>query len=246
MRLVAVLCVLFVSSVADAEALSGSGSPHASWRPDSKAEPQSRSGPAPRRTAGTPPRPLAKTKQPKANGGPRPPLQPREPEVVPFPSSYSAGSIVIDTRKRRLYYVRSDSTAWRYPISVGRDGFQWAGSETISRTQSWPDWRPPQEMRERDPELPVLMTGGLKNPLGAMAIYLGDSLYRIHGTNDVRSIGRAASSGCFRMRNEHVLHLAANVEIGAQVHVLDRLPHEIAQALPDDEPRQRKRRKSRS
>jgi hypothetical protein len=94
----------------------------------------------------------------------------------------------------------------------------------VSRKQAWPDWYPPAEMRERDPSLPEKMTGGLKNPLGAMALYLGNTLYRIHGTNEAKSIGRAASSGCFRMLNAHVLHLASIAEIGTTVQVVTSLP----------------------
>ena len=107
-----------------------------------------------------------------------------------------------------LYFILSPTEAYQYPISVGREGFSWTGTEVISRKQEWPDWHPPEEMIARDPRLPDKMTGGIKNPLGAMALYLGNTLYRIHGTNDPKSIGRAASSGCFRMLNEHVLHLA--------------------------------------
>ena len=117
-----------------------------------------------------------------------------------------------------------DKRAYRYPISVGRDGFNWTGTETISRKQAWPDWYPPAEMRERDPSLPEKMTGGVKNPLGAMALYLGNSLYRIHGTNDVKSIGQAQSSGCFRMLNAAVVHLASIAEVGTIVAVVDALP----------------------
>src|SRR6185437_13791702 len=98
-----------------------------------------------------------------------------------------------------------------------------SGTETVSRKQAWPDWYPPAEMRERDPQLPEKMAGGLKNPLGAMALYLGNTLYRIHGTNDAKSIGRAASSGCFRMLNAHVLHLASITEIGTTVNVVSSL-----------------------
>src|SRR5262245_14939105 len=142
------------------------------------------------------------------NGGPRPEIAPVAPPIVTFDQDFAANSIVIDTGSRALYYVLPDKQAYRYPISVGREGFNWTGTETISRKQAWPDWYPPAEMRERDPSLPEKMTGGLKNPLGAMALYLGNSLYRIHGTNDVKSIGQAQSSGCFRMLNSAVLHLA--------------------------------------
>jgi len=176
----------------------------------------------------------------QANGGGRPNIAPQSPKTVAFLyDQYEPGSVVVDTRARKLYYVLDDHRAYQYPISVGRHGFTWTGEETITRVQAWPDWRPPQEMRERDRRLPELMTGGMRNPLGAKAIYLGDTLYRIHGTNDTRSIGRAASSGCFRMRNGHVVHLASTIEVGAKVYVLDKLPKPmmVQRARPQNEAR---------
>lgn len=162
-------------------------------------------------------------------GGDRPEIKPLAPSIVAFEHAYPASSIVIDVGARRLYYVLEGKQAYEYAISVGRDGFDWTGTEKISRKQAWPDWHPPAEMRERDPSLPEKMTGGLKNPLGAMALYLGDTLYRIHGTNDANSIGRAASSGCFRMLNANVLHLASLVEVGTEVSVVASLaPQAIA------------------
>jgi lipoprotein-anchoring transpeptidase ErfK/SrfK len=158
------------------------------------------------------------------DGGLRPAVAPQAPPVVAFPHSFPANSIVIDTGGRKLYYVLADSRAYEYSVSVGREGFNWNGSETVSRKQAWPDWHPPAEMRERDPSLPEKMTGGVKNPLGAVALYLGTTLYRIHGTNDVKSIGRAESSGCFRMLNASVLHLASITEIGTPVNVVTSLP----------------------
>lgn len=154
------------------------------------------------------------------SGGGQPDIQPAAPETIDFPNALAPGEIIIDTRARKLYYTLSHSTAYAYPISVGRDGFKWYGTQKISRVQSWPSWTPPPEMRRRQPYLPVTMKGGLRNPLGAKAIYLGQTLYRIHGTNDPKSIGRAASSGCFRMMNKHVLHLAGLVQIGTTVHVV--------------------------
>ena len=112
------------------------------------------------------------------------------------------------------------TAAFAYPIGVGREGFSWTGSEKVSNITDWPDWYPPAEMRKRKPELPERMLGGLNNPLGAKAIYLGNTLYRIHGTNDPKSIGRAESSGCFRMLNAHVLHLASLVQVGTPVTVV--------------------------
>lgn len=150
-----------------------------------------------------------------------------KPGTVRF-SGYRKGSIVIDTAGRRLYYVLGGGRAYAYPVAVGKRGFTWSGTKTITRKQAWPDWRPPAEMRRRKPHLPKFMAGGKKNPLGAMALYLGSSLYRIHGTNDNSSIGQAVSSGCIRMRNSHVMHLARMAGVGTKVHVLKRLPKHIA------------------
>lgn len=167
----------------------------------------------------------------RREGGPRPRIAPQAPEIVAFANSEEPGTIIIDTEARTLYYTLSDSEAYAYPVSVGREGFGWHGTETVSRIASWPDWHPPESMRRRQPGLPRMMTGGINNPLGARAIYLGDTLYRIHGTNEETSIGQAASSGCFRMRNEHVVHLAGMVEVGAKVRVVERWPKaETAQA----------------
>jgi len=205
------------------------------------------SRPEPRREFGIPAqptpseRPLAKPREPSLaadgdvrDGGPRPDIAPVAPATVAFEAAYPANSIVIDTGARALYYVLPDKRAYRYQISVGREGFNWTGTETISRKQAWPDWYPPAEMRERDPRLPEKMTGGTKNPLGAMALYLGNSLYRIHGTNDVKSIGQAQSSGCFRMLNGAVLHLAQLAEVGTSVTVVSALPAaaDVSQATP--------------
>jgi lipoprotein-anchoring transpeptidase ErfK/SrfK len=150
-------------------------------------------------------------------------MAPVAPAIVAFTYDFPANSIVIDTEGRKLYYVLGEQKAYAYPISVGREGFSWTGAEPISRKQSWPDWYPPAEMRERDPKVPEKMTGGLRNPLGAMALYLGNTLYRIHGTNDVTSIGHAQSSGCFRMLNSGVLHLASLANVGSQVTVVKSL-----------------------
>ncbi len=162
------------------------------------------------------------------DGGLRPEIAPQAPPIVAFSADFPVHSIVIDTGARKLYYVLPDHRAYQYAISVGREGFGWTGTETISRKQAWPDWYPPVEMRARDPRLPEKMTGGLKNPLGAMALYLGNTLYRIHGTNDVKSIGHAQSSGCFRMLNPAVLHLAAMADIGTTVNVVAALPRQDA------------------
>jgi len=161
------------------------------------------------------------------SGGERPAIAAIAPQKIAFPSAFAANSIVIDTAGRQLFLVLSASQAFYYPISVGREGFAWTGTESISRKAEWPDWYPPEEMRDRDYRLPEKMTGGINNPLGAMALYLGKTLYRIHGTNDARSIGRAASSGCFRMLNGHIIDLASRVDVGTPVTVVNRLPPEL-------------------
>lgn len=184
------------------------------------------------------PRPQQKGKAAKAepkpkgggivDGGGRPNIAPQAPETVPFKAGYAAGSIVIDTAARKLYYVKGGGQAYRYPVAVGKEGFSWTGTQSISRKVQWPDWTPPEEMKERKPELPDKMTGGVRNPLGAVAMYLGNSLYRIHGTSDAKSIGTAASSGCIRMHNAHAVHLASIAGIGTQVTVVGSLGNKIA------------------
>jgi lipoprotein-anchoring transpeptidase ErfK/SrfK len=159
-------------------------------------------------------------------GGGRPQIAGRAPPIVPFYTGEKPGTILIDNSKRRLYLVLDNDEAYEYPISVGRDGFTWTGTESISRVADWPDWHPPAEMRQRDPRLPEKMYGGIKNPLGVKALFLGNTLYRIHGTNDPKTIGYAASSGCFRMMNEHVVHLAALVNVGTTVKVMDEIPEQ--------------------
>jgi lipoprotein-anchoring transpeptidase ErfK/SrfK len=158
------------------------------------------------------------------SGGSRPFIAPRQPATIIFPNKQPVGTVIIDTQARALYLTRSNRSAYRYPISVGRQGFTWTGTEQVSRIGDWPDWHPPKEMRKRQPGLPEKMNGGLSNPLGAKAIYLGNSLYRVHGTNDPRTIGQAASSGCFRMLNAHVVHLAGLVKIGTTVKVVNHWP----------------------
>lgn len=153
-------------------------------------------------------------------GGARPDITPEAPPIVYLARKEKTGTIIVDTKGRKLYYVLSGGRAYAYPISVGRQGFQWTGRERISRIASWPSWTPPAEMRRRQPGLPITVSGGVRNPLGAKALYLGGSIYRIHGTNNERSIGRASSSGCFRMMNEHVTHLATLARVGTRVRVV--------------------------
>jgi lipoprotein-anchoring transpeptidase ErfK/SrfK len=136
---------------------------------------------------------------------------------------YAVGSIIVNTPERSLYYVTGDGTARRYKVGVGREGFQWSGSSRIVNKAEWPTWRPPQVMIEREAAkghiLPVVMDGGPENPLGARAMYIGGTMYRIHGTNNAASIGGAVSSGCIRMMNTDVMDLYQRVEIGAKVYV---------------------------
>lgn len=140
-------------------------------------------------------------------------------QIVAFPGQYAPGTIVVSTTERRLYLVLPGGKAMRYAIGVGREGFEWSGTKTISRKQEWPDWRPPVEMLQRRPDLPRYMAGGPENPLGARAMYLGGSLYRIHGSNEPETIGQAVSSGCIRMLNEDVVDLYDRVKVGTTVVV---------------------------
>ena len=153
-------------------------------------------------------------------GGERPDIAPEKPPVVYLTRDEKPGTIIVDTKGRHLYYILPGKRAYAYPISVGRQGFTWTGTERISRIASWPTWTPPPEMRRRQPGLPITVSGGVINPLGAKALYLGNSVYRIHGTNNKRSIGRASSSGCFRMMNKHVIHLATLAHVGTKVRVV--------------------------
>jgi len=141
-------------------------------------------------------------------------------EMVYFDGSYAPGTVVISTSERRLYLVMPGNRALKYGIGVGREGFTWSGTQTISRKQEWPDWTPPAEMLRRRPDLPRHMEGGIDNPLGARAMYLGGSLYRIHGSNEPETIGTAVSSGCIRMTNEDVTDLYGRVKVGTRVVVL--------------------------
>jgi lipoprotein-anchoring transpeptidase ErfK/SrfK len=161
------------------------------------------------------------TKYPRyMKGGARPNIAPEAPPIVYLARKEKPGTIIVDTKGRKLYYTLSGGRAYAYPISVGRQGFQWTGRQRISRIAKWPSWTPPPEMRRRQPGLPITVSGGVRNPLGAKALYLGSSIYRIHGTNNERSIGRASSSGCFRMMNEHVTHLATMARVGTRVRVV--------------------------
>ena len=140
-------------------------------------------------------------------------------QPVYFRTHEPPGTIIVDTSDRFLYLIQPNNVALRYGIGVGRDGFTWAGLITISRKAEWPDWTPPKEMIERQPYLPRFMAGGPGNPMGARAMYLGGTVYRIHGTNAPDTIGHAVSSGCFRLVNDDVADLYERVAVGTKVIV---------------------------
>jgi lipoprotein-anchoring transpeptidase ErfK/SrfK len=141
-------------------------------------------------------------------------------QLVAWRSGYAPGTVVISTGQRRLYYVLGNGQAIQYGVGVGRQGFTWAGTKTVTMKREWPDWRPPAQMLQRRPDLPRFMAGGPANPLGARAMYLGSSLYRIHGTNEPHTIGQSVSSGCIRMMNEDVVDLYNRVRVGTKVVVI--------------------------
>jgi lipoprotein-anchoring transpeptidase ErfK/SrfK len=140
--------------------------------------------------------------------------------VINLDTREAPGTVIIDTGNTALYYVLGNGQAIRYGVGVGREGFTWAGTQTITRKAEWPDWHPPAEMIARQPYLPRFMAGGPGNPLGARAMYLGSSEYRIHGTNDPTTIGKFVSSGCIRLTNEDVADLFSRVDVGTKVVVL--------------------------
>lgn len=141
-------------------------------------------------------------------------------QEVAYPTKRRRGTIVVDTPNRFLYYVLGNGRAMRYGIGVGRPGFEWSGVKKITRKAQWPSWRPPASMRKRRPDLPKFMEGGPANPMGARALYLGSSLYRIHGTNEPRTIGTNVSSGCIRMMNKDVIDLYQRTRVGSKVIVI--------------------------
>ena len=142
------------------------------------------------------------------------------PRIVEWNADYPKGTVVISTTKRRLYYILGNEQAIEYGVGVGREGFTWSGEKHVTAICEWPGWTPPPQMLKRRPELPRYMPGGIDNPLGARAIYLGSSLYRIHGSNEPETIGAAVSSGCIRMTNRDVVDLADRVKVGTKVVVL--------------------------
>ena len=161
-------------------------------------------------------------------------LDPRlQRQVVNYASNEAPGTVIIDTPHTFLYYVLGNGKAIRYGIGVGRQGFTWAGVKQVARKAEWPDWYPPAEMIARQPYLPRMVAGGPGNPLGARAMYLGGSEYRIHGTNDPNTIGKHVSSGCIRLTNEDVEDLYSRVQVGAKVIVLPQsAPAQTAQHTP--------------
>jgi lipoprotein-anchoring transpeptidase ErfK/SrfK len=140
-------------------------------------------------------------------------------EIVDYQTSQAPGTIIIETGERRLYLVLEDGKALKYGIGVGREGFTWSGTNRITRKAEWPGWTPPAQMRKRVPDLPAYMEGGPDNPLGARALYIGSTLYRVHGTSEPASIGHAVSSGCIRLTNEDVTDLYERVAVGARIVV---------------------------
>ncbi len=168
--------------------------------------------------------------EPDANA----PLDPRlQRQIVNYASNEAPGTVIIDTPHTVLYFVLGNGKAIRYGIGVGREGFTWAGVKQVARKAEWPDWIPPQEMIARQPYLPRFVAGGPGNPLGARAMYLGGTVYRIHGTNDPTTIGKHVSSGCIRLTNDDVSDLYNRVQVGAKVIVLPQsAPAQTAQQAP--------------
>ncbi len=194
------------------------------------------------RAAPMPPREVTGTVRPSSVAALPPEEQPDEgkPELpahlkrqlVQFQSAEPAGTLVIDTANTYLYLVLGNGQAMRYGIGVGREGFTWAGAERVSRMAEWPDWYPPAEMIERQPYLPRMMAGGETNPLGARALYLAKTLYRIHGTNQPSTIGKYVSSGCIRLTNDDIADLYSRVQVGTRVVVLAGSPPATASNAP--------------
>ncbi len=139
--------------------------------------------------------------------------------LVDYTTNLKVGSIVVETSERRAYFVMPDGKAMRYGVGVGRDGFRWSGTHRLTRKAEWPGWTPPAAMRRRQPELPAYMPGGPDNPLGARALYVGSTLYRLHGTSEPWTIGQAVSSGCIRLTNDDITDLYERVRVGALIVV---------------------------
>jgi lipoprotein-anchoring transpeptidase ErfK/SrfK len=164
----------------------------------------------------------------------RPLAAPIPRETVAYDGPYRPGSILIDTGERRLYFILPGHRAIRYGVGVGRPGFEWSGVSHIAMKREWPDWRPPAQMLRRRPDLPVHMLGGIDNPLGARAMYLAGTLFRIHGSNEPETIGHAVSSGCIRMTNEDVIDLYQRAKVGATVVVRQNARRDVESAREID------------
>jgi lipoprotein-anchoring transpeptidase ErfK/SrfK len=141
-------------------------------------------------------------------------------QVVPYKTSQPVGTIIVNTAEKHLYLVLKNGYAMRYGIGVGRVGFEWSGTHRLTAKKKWPGWTPPAAMRKRQPELPKYMKGGIKNPLGARALYIGSTLYRLHGTTEPWSIGKSVSSGCIRLTNQDITDLYNRARVGAKIVVL--------------------------
>jgi lipoprotein-anchoring transpeptidase ErfK/SrfK len=152
-------------------------------------------------------------------GGGRAAATPIPRETVSYSGPHRPGTIVVSTAERRLYLVLPNGKAMKYGVGVGRPGFAWGGAKAVTRKAEWPSWTPPAQMLKRRPDLPRFMPGGPENPMGARALYLGSSLFRIHGSNEPETIGQAVSSGCIRMLNEDVIDLYGRVRVGTRVVV---------------------------
>lgn len=159
-----------------------------------------------------------------AKAGVRRNYSPIKRQLISYDGPHGPNTIIVNTDERRLYFVVEDGKAWKYGVGVGREGFQWSGTNKVSRKVEWPGWTPPAQMiareRARGVILPAYMEGGIDNPLGARALYIGSTLYRIHGSNQPWTIGKAVSSGCIRMINDDVIHLYDQVKVGTRVVVL--------------------------
>ena len=164
--------------------------------------------------------PLTHQPMPQFAPGGRVAYTPIPREEIDYKGPYAPGMIVISTQERRLYYILPNGRAIRYGVGVGRPGFSWGGIQAISMKKEWPEWTPPAQMLRRRPDLPRHMAGGMDNPLGARAMYLGSTLFRIHGSNEPETIGQAVSSGCIRMTNDDVIDLYNRVKVGSPVIVM--------------------------
>jgi lipoprotein-anchoring transpeptidase ErfK/SrfK len=197
-------------------------------------------GPGGQQTAAIDPEVVSRLPQDdRPETGPRKELPPQFRRTqVNYNTREPAGTLIVDTQNTYLYLVLGGGKAMRYGIGVGREGFTWAGAERVTRMAEWPDWHPPPEMIERQPYLPRFMAGGEGNPLGARALYLGKTIYRIHGTNQPSTIGTFVSSGCIRLTNEDVIDLYYRVKVGTRVVVLPGKPSTTATVVPTPGPHQ--------